>query len=66
VFRHFHPEMVDEYTWRSYRGGARDRNVWRRIDYVTVSLSLIEKVTDFRHRQDIVGSDHCPVEVILT
>jgi exodeoxyribonuclease-3 len=27
VFRHFHPEMVDEYTWRSYRGGARDRNV---------------------------------------
>ncbi len=65
VFRHFHPEKVDEYTWWSYRGGARFRNVGRRIDYMMVCESLIDKVTSFRHRQDIMGSDHCPVEMVI-
>lgn len=66
VFRHFHPTQTDEYTWRSYRGGARDRNVWRRLDYVTVSPWLVDQITDFYHHQDVMGSDHCPVEVVLT
>ena len=65
VFRHFNPEMTDEYTWWSYRGGARDRNVGRRIDYATVSDGLLPQVESFRHRQDVMGSDHCPIEIIL-
>lgn len=65
VFRHFNPEMVDEYTWWSYRGGARDRNVGRRIDYIMVCESIIDKVKSFNHRQDVFGSDHCPVEMVI-
>ncbi len=65
VFRHFHPDLTDEYTWRSYRGGARSRNVGRRIDYVTVSEPLVDHIESFRHRQEVMGSDHCPVEIVL-
>ena len=63
VYRHFHPDRLDEYTWWSYRSAARARNVWRRIDYFMVSEGLLDKVTAFRHRQDIMWSDHCPVEM---
>jgi exodeoxyribonuclease-3 len=66
LFRHFEPDTTDEYTRRSYRAGARDRNVWRRIDYATVSPSLLPHIESFRHRQDVMGSDHCPIEVILS
>ncbi len=65
VFRHFHPDKKDEYTWRSYRAWARPNNVWRRIDYATVSRDLIDQVTWFIHQTDVTGSDHCPVTVIL-
>lgn len=66
IFRHFHPDQVDEYTWWSYRGGARSRNVWRRIDYMTTSSWLIDMIDNFRHRQDVMGSDHCPVEMVFS
>lgn len=65
VFRHFHPTKTDEYTWWSYRAGARPRNVWRRIDYVTVSQDIIDQVTWFTHHQEVMWSDHCPVSVVL-
>lgn len=65
MFRHFEPEKLDEYTRWSYRAGARARNVWRRIDYFMLSAWLLDKATSFRHRQDIMGSDHCPVELII-
>lgn len=65
VFRHFHPDKLDEYTWWSMRAGARPRNVWRRIDYATVSSDLLDQVTDFAHQQSIMGSDHCPVSIIF-
>ncbi len=65
IFRHFQPDAIDEYTRRSYRAGARQRNVWRRIDYAMVHKSLVSRVKSFRHRQDVMGSDHCPIELIL-
>jgi exodeoxyribonuclease-3 len=59
-FRRNHPEEV-KYSWWSYRGGARDRNVGWRIDYFLVSKSIIEKVTNTTIHNEIKGSDHCPV-----
>jgi len=63
MFRHFSPETLDEYTWWSYRAWARARNVWRRIDYFMLSEGLRDKAVSCTHRQDIMGSDHCPVEL---
>ncbi len=63
TFRHFHPQEKNHYTWWSYRGGARDRNVGWRIDYVIVNQSFIHKVKNaFIHHQ-VKGSDHCPVGI---
>lgn len=65
MFRHFSPEKLDEYTRWSYRAGARARNVWRRIDYFMLSKWLMDKAISCTNRQDILGSDHCPVELII-
>jgi exodeoxyribonuclease-3 len=54
-----------KYSWWSYRGGARDRNVGWRIDYFLVSESIADKVEDAFILNDIMGSDHCPVGVTL-
>lgn len=62
TFRHFNPEEV-KYSWWSYRGGARDRNVGWRIDYFLVSESILDRVKNAKIRNDIKGSDHCPVEI---
>ena len=58
-FRYFYPDKTDEYSWWSYRGGARDRNVGWRIDYCLTSKSL--KIKDAGIMQEVMGSDHCPV-----
>jgi len=65
TFRHFHPEEPDHYTWWSYRGGARAKNVGWRIDYFCVSEALMGKVKSAKIHADVLGSDHCPVEIIL-
>ncbi|MCH2223446.1 MAG: exodeoxyribonuclease III [Crocinitomicaceae bacterium] len=52
-----------KYSWWSYRGGARDRNVGWRIDYVLISESIVGKVKEAFILNDIMGSDHCPVGV---
>lgn len=62
TFRHFNPKEV-KYSWWSYRGGARDRNVGWRIDYFLVSESILDRVKNAKIRNDIKGSDHCPVEI---
>lgn len=64
TFRYFHPEEV-KYSWWSYRGGARARNVGWRIDYFLVSESIIDKVKSAEILNDIMGSDHCPVMIEL-
>lgn len=60
-FRHLYPELVDQYTWWSYRAGARPKNVGWRIDYFVVSDSIKDKIIDSVIYKDILGSDHCPV-----
>jgi exodeoxyribonuclease-3 len=65
TFRHFYPEKRDAYSWWSFRGGARERNVGWRIDYFGVSNSFMSRVTDARIFPHVTGSDHCPVGISL-
>ena len=55
----------ENYSWWSYRGGARDRNVGWRIDYFLVSQSLMDRVEDAFILGDVHGSDHCPVGIVV-
>lgn len=63
TFRHFYPDKEKAYSWWSYRGGARDRNVGWRIDYFLVSTPLIKKVKKAEILPEEHGSDHCPVSI---
>jgi len=65
TFRHFYPEKTNEYTWWSYFGGARSRNIGWRIDYVCVSEKLTKDVKEAFIRQEVHGSDHCPVGIVV-
>ncbi len=63
-YRHFYPEKI-EYTWWSYRAGARAKNVGWRIDYFLVSEQMLTKLKDSFIMQQVMGSDHCPVGIDL-
>ena len=65
TFRYFYPDKTGEYSWWSYRFNARKNNAGWRIDYFIVSESLKEKLKEASIHQEIFGSDHCPVELIL-
>ena len=65
TFRHFHPDAADQYSWWSYRMNARARNIGWRIDYFIVSNRLMPQIQSAAIHQEIMGSDHCPVEIIL-
>ena len=62
TFRHFCQEP-DQYSWWSYRFHAREKNVGWRIDYANVNQKLLPKVESCVIRQEVFGSDHCPVEI---
>ncbi len=62
-FRFFYPDKVEAYTWWSYMFKAREKNVGWRIDYFCVSKSLAAKIKDAIIHADVMGSDHCPVEL---
>ena len=64
-FRHFYPDATGEYSWWSYIGNARSRNAGWRIDYFVVSNQLKDEMIDAKIHQQIMGSDHCPVELLL-
>ena len=64
-FRNLNPDLRDSYTWWSYMGGARERNVGWRIDYFIGSDRLVDKVRDAFILPEIYGSDHCPVGLII-
>lgn len=64
-FRMKHGDMPDKYTWWSYRAGARPRNVGWRLDYFFISESLREKVQECYHQDQVMGSDHCPVSLLI-
>lgn len=65
TFRYFYPDKENEYTWWSHFANARERNIGWRIDYFVVSSRFIDNVKDAKIHQSIMGSDHCPVEIIL-
>ncbi len=66
IFRERHPDEKGHYTWWSNRPGVRQRNVGWRIDYFFISPDLRDRVVDVRHHPDVMGSDHCPIELVLT
>ena len=63
TFRHFYPDQTDIYSWWSYRFHAREKNTGWRIDYWLCSDRLIPNVKSASIHTEIMGSDHCPVEV---
>lgn len=63
TFRHLYPDTVDAYSWWSYMGRAREKNVGWRIDYFITSKRLDDAIVDAKIHSDIFGSDHCPVEL---
>ena len=64
-FRHFFPDLTDAYSWWSYRFRAREKNAGWRIDYFLVSNRLADKMQSASIHNEIYGSDHCPVELVL-
>lgn len=65
TFRYFYPNLEGAYTWWNYRFNARKTNAGWRIDYFCVSTRLQDYLQEALILDDIVGSDHCPVELIL-
>lgn len=65
VFRHQYPDSADQYTWWTYRGDCRKRNIGWRLDYFFTSKNFIDHVQNVYHQADILGSDHCPVAIEL-
>lgn len=64
-FRYFYPDKTDEYSWWSYRFKAREKNTGWRIDYFLVSSKIKDKMKSAAIHQEIFGSDHCPVELVM-
>lgn len=64
-WRHFHPEEA-KYSWWSYRMAARERNVGWRIDYFLVSDNFKDRMVSADIHNEIFGSDHCPVELVIS
>lgn len=65
TFRHFHPTLEGVYSWWSYRFKAREKNAGWRIDYFLASQRLAPRLESASIHTTIMGSDHCPVELIL-
>ena len=62
-FRYLYPDKKEAYSWWSYMGRAREKNVGWRIDYFIVSKNIESKIKEAKIRSEIMGSDHCPVEL---
>ena len=63
TFRYFYPDQEGIYSWWSYRFSARAKNAGWRIDYFCVSESLADSLRDAKIHTEVMGSDHCPVEL---
>lgn len=64
-FRYLHPEETGAYSWWSYMFRAREKNAGWRIDYFLVSNRAASQIREANIRSEILGSDHCPVELVL-
>ena len=62
-FRYLYPDKKEAYSWWSYMGRAREKNVGWRIDYFIVSNDIKNKIKEAKIDEDVMGSDHCPVEL---
>ena len=65
TYRHFYPDTEGVYSWWSYRFKAREKNAGWRIDYFCVSESLKDRLVSASIHTEIMGSDHCPVELVI-
>jgi len=65
TFRYFYPDKTGAYTWWSYMFNARANNAGWRIDYFCVSERLKDRLHDAIIHSEVLGSDHCPVELVL-
>ncbi|MCH5267510.1 MAG: exodeoxyribonuclease III [Lachnospiraceae bacterium] len=63
TFRHFYPDTEGVYSWWSYRFSARAKNAGWRIDYFLVSEALRDRLVDAKIHTEVMGSDHCPIEL---
>ena len=63
TFRYLYPNKENAYTWWSYMMKAREKNVGWRIDYFITSNSIKEKIKEAKIHSEIMGSDHCPIEL---
>lgn len=63
TYRYIHPNTEGAYSWWSYMGKSREKNVGWRIDYFIISNSIKDKIVDSKIHSEIIGSDHCPVEL---
>jgi exodeoxyribonuclease-3 len=64
IYRQLNPDKV-QYTWWTYISNARARNVGWRIDYFLISKKLVSRIQDVVIRDEVPGSDHCPVTLIM-
>ena len=65
TFRYLYPDKTDSYSWWSYMGKAREKNIGWRIDYFIVSKDIKDKIKEAMIYPEIMGSDHCPVGLIV-
>ncbi len=65
TFRYFYPDAIEKYSWWSYMGRARERNTGWRIDYFITSRDFEERLVDADIHMEVMGSDHCPVELLI-
>lgn len=65
-FRYLYPDLENAYSWWSYRMNARARNTGWRIDYFIVSARIADNIEEAVIHADVMGSDHCPVELMIT
>ncbi len=66
TFRYLYPDKEEAYSWWSYMGRAREKNVGWRIDYFIVSDDIKDKIEEASIYPEIMGSDHCPVGLVIT
>ena len=64
-FRFLYPDKTDSYTWWSYMGRAREKNVGWRIDYFIVSQDIKDEIKEAMIYPEVMGSDHCPIGLII-
>ena len=65
TFRYFYPDKESIYSWWSYRFKAREKNAGWRIDYFCTSERMKDRLVSAHIHTDVLGSDHCPVELVI-